>query len=285
MIPRSFRFNTRMPSLHDVLCLLALFFECVLHAESMPCRGTATYRLQFQGEWKNSSSRPAGAQFTGFIGAVHNKCYQMWETGERASLGVKNVAEEGDYMELSKEIQKHIEKWKTATEQIKPKTNTIGPLGDALLPDTENPQSGYTLDRSHTLVSVVVRVEPSPDWFVGISNINLCNKSGEWVREPLRIQLVPYDAGTAVRSQHNHSLVVPSNPREKIATLDEKGISDLNGIDIAYIRISFQHSFPDASPQHVIDEDNCPNKASIREISLLGWSTLICVLFVFLNFM
>ena len=84
---------------YHILCMFIVFFQCVFHVKSIPCRGTASYKLQFQAEWSNSSSlpRPDGAHFSGLIGCSHNKCYRMWRPGSRASLGVKNVAEEGRY--------------------------------------------------------------------------------------------------------------------------------------------------------------------------------------------
>ena len=36
---------------------------------------------------------------------------------------------------------------------------------------------------------------PSPDWFVGVSGLNLCLPNCSWV-ENLILDLYPYDAGT-----------------------------------------------------------------------------------------
>ncbi|XP_028391290.1 spondin-2-like isoform X2 [Dendronephthya gigantea] len=211
MIPRSFRFNTRMPSLHDVLCLLALFFECVLHAESMPCRGTATYRLQFQGEWKNSSSRPAGAQFTGFIGAVHNKCYQMWETGERASLGVKNVAEEGNTGELQKEIEKLVKNRTTSLAVIH--RHPLLPEGNSLVTES------FQVHAIRPFISIIVKISPSPDWFVGAYDVDLCNReNGKWLDVKDIFPVVPYDAGTDSGSYFT-SAKRPSDPIRDISRI------------------------------------------------------------------
>ena len=92
-----------MFKLQDVLCLFIVFFQCVSLARSVPCRGSASYKLQFQAEWGNSSGiqRPNGAQFSGLIGCSHNKCYRMWRPGSKASLGVKNVAEKGSCFNVS----------------------------------------------------------------------------------------------------------------------------------------------------------------------------------------
>ncbi|NWU59939.1 SPON2 protein, partial [Dromas ardeola] len=46
----------------------------------------------------------------------------------------------------------------------------------------------------HPLVSFVVRIVPSPDWFVGIDSLNLC-EGDHWMEE-VSIDLFPYDAGT-----------------------------------------------------------------------------------------
>lgn len=38
-------------------------------------------------------------------------------------------------------------------------------------------------------------ISPSPDWFVGISNLELCQEDGKWVENKI-IDLYPWDAGT-----------------------------------------------------------------------------------------
>lgn len=43
-------------------------------------------------------------------------------------------------------------------------------------------------------VSFAVRIVPSPDWFVGIDSLNLCEKD-RW-KEQISLDLFPYDAGT-----------------------------------------------------------------------------------------
>ena len=49
-------------------------------------------------------------------------------------------------------------------------------------------------DPYHTKVSVISRLVPSPDWFVGLSGLELC-KGGKWIEESVE-DLGPYDAGT-----------------------------------------------------------------------------------------
>lgn len=43
-------------------------------------------------------------------------------------------------------------------------------------------------------LSFIVRIVPSPDWFVGIDSLNLC-EGDHWI-ENISLDLYPYDAGT-----------------------------------------------------------------------------------------
>lgn len=43
-------------------------------------------------------------------------------------------------------------------------------------------------------MSFMVRIVPSPDWFVGVDSINLCD--GDKWKESVTLELFPYDAGT-----------------------------------------------------------------------------------------
>ena len=52
------------------------------------------------------------------------------------------------------------------------------------------------VDEDRSLVSVITMIFPSPDWFLGISNVDMCNPmTGEW-RDEYSRDLLPYDSGT-----------------------------------------------------------------------------------------
>lgn len=53
----------------------------------------------------------------------------------------------------------------------------------------------FRVDSKHHLVSLVSMIYPSPDWFVGISGLELCLSNGSWIDEKI-LNLYPYDAGT-----------------------------------------------------------------------------------------
>lgn len=51
----------------------------------------------------------------------------------------------------------------------------------------------FTADRFHSFVSVTSMIAPSPDWFTGVRDIDLCNGSS-W-RSSVTLALNLYDAG------------------------------------------------------------------------------------------
>lgn len=52
------------------------------------------------------------------------------------------------------------------------------------------------VNETHSLISLVTMIFPSPDWFLGISNMDMCDKvTGKWRRNYAR-DLLPYDSGT-----------------------------------------------------------------------------------------
>ncbi len=71
------------------------------------------------------------------------------------------------------------------------------------------------VDEDRSLVSVITMVFPSPDWFLGISNVDMCNPmTGEW-REEYNRDLLPYDSGTDDGTSFE-SVNSPSDPRKNI---------------------------------------------------------------------
>jgi len=70
------------------------------------------------------------------------------------------------------------------------------------------------VDRRHNLLSVASMLGPSPDWVVGVSKLNLCQKDCTWARSMI-IDLYPWDAGT----DNGISYMSPNSetkPREKM---------------------------------------------------------------------
>ena len=72
----------------------------------------------------------------------------------------------------------------------------------------------YRVDKKHPLLSVASMLGPSPDWVVGVSKLNLCQKDCSWAKSMI-IDLYPWDAGT----DNGISYMSPNSetkPREKM---------------------------------------------------------------------
>ena len=55
--------------------------------------------------------------------------------------------------------------------------------------------AAFRVDRNRHLMSLVTMIGPSPDWFVGISGVDLCTADCAWADEA-NFDLFPFDAGT-----------------------------------------------------------------------------------------
>ncbi|KAH3787653.1 spondin-2-like [Dreissena polymorpha] len=169
----------------------------------------AEYELAFHSAWTESvyprmypTYRPH-AQWSKLIGRSHSTQYTMWSEGAAATEAVREFAEGGDTRGFDIEAQAY------------------GGIRDAF---TAAPISGgmgktatnFIADGEHSLVSFMVRLIPSPDWFVGIASFDLC-ESGRW-KSHIKVDLFPLDAGTD-RGLTFTAPDWPSVPREAIYRL------------------------------------------------------------------
>jgi hypothetical protein len=148
---------------------------------------TARYRLTFDATWSASThpdSFPNNPHFSGLIGATHNDAGQFWQPGGMASPGIENMAETGSKSPLTNEIQEAITSGWADT--------LISGGGIGVSPGSVSVE--FTANSTHSLLSLVSMIAPSPDWFVGVHGFNL-RPEGVWIDE-LTHSLDPYDAGT-----------------------------------------------------------------------------------------
>lgn len=66
----------------------------------------------------------------------------------------------------------------------------------------------FRVDSENHLVSFVSPMRPSPDWFVGVSALELCQETCDWVETKV-LYLYPWDAGTADGTSYEVSKVLP----------------------------------------------------------------------------
>jgi len=148
----------------------------------------AEYELVFTGDWSaetHPTDFPSGnPHFSGLIGGTHRGDVRFWEIGQIATVGIENVAERGRKDELIDEVTASIQQgsaWSLINE-------------NGISPSPGSRTITFDISSTHPLVSIVTMIAPSPDWFVGVSALDLRDE-GQW-RDEVLVDLVPYDAGT-----------------------------------------------------------------------------------------
>ncbi|XP_028391469.1 spondin-2-like [Dendronephthya gigantea] len=175
----------------SLLKLVVLAFVYLSHgSQAKPCNGSAKYTLTFKGEWSKASHPkdfPSNPHFSSVVGCSHKSTYVMWRPGQNATKGVQNLAETGAYSELNKEMDKQISLKKAHSRY----------RGAGISPGTASRiVTNIEVTSEYPLVSFITMIAPSPDWFVGVRDFDLCDTtSGEWLDSRAR-DLPPYDAGT-----------------------------------------------------------------------------------------
>lgn len=142
------------------------------------------YEVTFDATWSSLThpgAYPGGAHFSQLIGATHNDQVTFWELGGIATPGIETMAETGSGGAFTTEI-----------------TAAGGNVGTTILGNGVNAPGSTTsvfeIETDHSYVTLVTMIAPSPDWYVGVSGINL-RDNGAWVPQ-LTVDLFGYDAGT-----------------------------------------------------------------------------------------
>nr|XP_050869660.1 spondin-1 isoform X3 [Vespula vulgaris] len=151
----------------------------------------AKYEVTFEGLWsrnthpKDFPSKGWLIRFSDVIGASHTVDYRFWIYDGMASIGLKQVAELGSTRRLESEL-------KDQSEHIR---TIIKARGISYPNVTGRTFAVFRVDRKHHLMSLVSMIDPSPDWIVGVSGLELCLTNCSWI-EHKELNLYPYDAGT-----------------------------------------------------------------------------------------
>nr|XP_033799645.1 spondin-2-like [Geotrypetes seraphini] len=150
--------------------------------------GSANYSVTFSAQWtpvsfpKQYPTYRPHAQWSQLFGCIHNSDFELWAEGSLVSPGVQVFVEHGKSQLLIHEI-----------ERLKDKVQTWF-QADPILTGEGNTSIVITLEKSYPLISVLVKIIPSPDWFVGVNALDLC-ENGKWKNNVL-YNLFPWDAGT-----------------------------------------------------------------------------------------
>lgn len=156
-------------------------FECL-------AGNLAIYSLKLETFWDEETFpkqyphwRP-NAQWSKTIGLVHHNSTVLFSEGEPISDGLKEFIETGEGEGLEKEVG---EKLNTSLDTI---------LLPMISQGVGSSEASIFVDGNHTKVSMVTKIVPSPDWFVGVDTLDLC-PNGHFINT-LQIKLDPLDGGT-----------------------------------------------------------------------------------------
>uniref|UniRef100_A0A8C4RAR9 Spondin domain-containing protein n=1 Tax=Eptatretus burgeri TaxID=7764 RepID=A0A8C4RAR9_EPTBU len=119
-------------------------------------------------------------------GYVHSANFSLWTEGSIASPALRAFAEEGEYVALQAMVETGISTGLTFDWF----------LGPAIPSGLGTSSAAFKVTAQYSQVSALVRLVPSPDWFIGVHSINLCSpKDHAWIAQ-LQQDLLLWDAGT-----------------------------------------------------------------------------------------
>jgi len=173
-----------------------------------PNSTTAKYKVTFNATW-SSTTHPtdfpsnANPHFSSLVGMTHNDQVKLFEQGTLATTGIKNMAETGSTSALRNEI----EVW------INGSTAGVVISGTPTSSSPDQATAEFTITQQYPLASLVTMIAPSPDWFVGVSGVNLF-ENGAWVSSKT-IEVGTYDSGTDSGPTYRSANEVTS-PQENI---------------------------------------------------------------------
>lgn len=163
------------------LSFVLLSFACGV-ASAQPA---ATYRVTFEATWSAAShpaAFPSDAHFSPPVGATHEASVSLWSPGGLASPGMEQMAETGATALLNTEIA-------AAGARVGE------PMSAAFLNSPGQVETTFTVTGAHPLVTFVTMIAPSPDWFLGVHDLDLRDAGGNWPAS-VTVPLLAYDAGT-----------------------------------------------------------------------------------------
>lgn len=183
-------------------------------------------QLKFEGTWSYNTHKnlypepqltPTGdhkedivAAFSDIVGASHNKNYYVYKDSTYATEGLKMLAEQGNTTKLEIEILDHVNNiiyfivrklrinvCLLCIILLQLGTN-VRTVIKATAPARTNMSTvaSFRANKEKHLISLVTSILPSPDWFLGVYNLELCDaKNNSWA-ESFVLNLYPLDAGT-----------------------------------------------------------------------------------------
>ncbi len=166
------------------------------------------YRVNVQNIWgvdSHPTDYPSRPRLEPFLVVSHRPTTKLFDLSLPATEGIKSMAETGFMVQLEDEVD-ILRGGDRALDRS---------LGDRLVFfETSSVFLGF--NETHTHLTLVARIGPSPDWFVAAYGINL-KPNEQWV-DTLTIYPGAYDAGTNL-AQTFTAEAIPANPRMPVSVI------------------------------------------------------------------
>lgn len=180
----------------------------------------ATYRLTLNGNFTAQThpmDYPAEATFGPIFGIAHGSNVTVFREGQLASDGFRALIADGNIGTLSQELTPADD---GSNSDFVVSIATAGEMGA-----TSSSAITVTVTPRSTFLSFAAKVNPSPDWFVGINNFNLLGDDNLLI-ENETIDLFPLDAGIDGGTTYTAD---PLPNSENISTINGEPFSMDNG--------------------------------------------------------
>ncbi|CAH1726796.1 spondin-2 isoform X1 [Aphis gossypii] len=131
------------------------------------------------------------AQWSKVVGRSHSRGYTMFREGTPASESVRMFAKTGRSDKLDDGSGESFNGRNGGGDAEDTILNTF--VAPSVSTGAAWTQSQFFVDGNHSRVSLMSRMIPSPDWFIGIDSFDLC-VNGNWL-DSITIEADPIDAG------------------------------------------------------------------------------------------
>ncbi len=205
-----------------VLCFILLSSSCVKEQPDYPVE----YTINVQNIWgvdTHPTDYPANPRIDPFLAVSHRATTNLFDLSFPASEGIKTMAESGVMVKLEEEVD--IQRGGDLALDRS--------LGDRLVFfETSGVYLGF--NDTHTYLTLIARISPSPDWFVSAYKVNL-KPNGEWV-DTMTIYPDAYDAGSDL-AQTFTGEPIPANPRLPVSLITTVPLAQ-NGVVPPLVKIT-----------------------------------------------
>lgn len=155
-----------MKFLNVVLSALLLLTANFAYSSTAFAEKVAVYEITFVNQWNQMDhlAFPANAHYSPLVAVSHNRSYELFAVGKLVTPEFEQLAETGATQAILQQLKLAIQMGGVMDIQTTP----------ALFPHRDGHILKFmvTVSQSAPLLSFATMIAPSPDWVIGVSNLN-----------------------------------------------------------------------------------------------------------------